>query len=129
VVIGLGLVILLAISLVTWAVVTSPPPPRPEPTVSVSPPPPDVGQPVPAPGKAVISCARRATTLTCEWSYSNALATDQFDWRVFGTNARHQASLPKVAIPNAPAGLCIEVKVFRVDGSNAQAEWAKGCER
>jgi eukaryotic-like serine/threonine-protein kinase len=127
--IGLGLLIVSAVSWVGWVVATTPPPLRPDPTVSVSQEVPEVGQPVPAPGKPVITCARSGKKLTCDWSYSNALATDQFDWRVFGTNERHLAAKPKVVIANAAAGLCIEVKVFRRDGSNAQAEWSKGCER
>lgn len=127
--IGLGLVAVVAVSLVAWAVIATPPPQRPDPPATVSPPPPDVGQPVPAPGKALIGCVRTGTTVTCDWTYSNSLPTDQFDWRVAGTNQVNSVSKPQAVIDNAPAALCIQVKVFRMDGSNAQAEWAKGCEQ
>ncbi len=128
--IGLGVLLVGAISAITWAVLTAPTPPRPDPTVSVSQAPPEVDQPVPAPGRPVITCSRTGSVVSCEWTYTHSLPSDQFEWKVFGSNQQvNHTGAPKAVINNAPSGVCVQVKVFRLDGKDAPAEWTKGCEQ
>jgi hypothetical protein len=127
--IGLGVLVLAVIGAIVWAVATTAVPARPDPSPSVTQAPPDIDAPVPAPGAPVITCTRQASTVTCEWTYSNALPNDQFDWRLAGTAQTNSTSKPSAVITNAPAGVCIEVKVFRFSGQDVPATWTKGCEK
>ncbi len=127
--IGLGALVLAVIAAIVWVVATSVTPVRPDPTASVTQAPPDIDAPVPAPGAPVISCTRQGTTVTCAWTYSNALPNDQFDWRLAGTTQTNSTGKPTAVIANAPAGVCIEVKVFRFNGQDVPATWTKGCEK
>ncbi len=67
--------------------------------------------------------------MTCEWTYTNSLPNDQFDWRLAGATQTHSTGKPIAVIANAPAGVCIEVKVFRFSGQDVPATWTKGCEK
>lgn len=126
--IGLGVLVLAVIGTIIWVVATTPVPVRPDPTPSITEQAPDINAPVPAPGAPVVTCKRQGTTVTCEWTYSNALPNDQFDWRLAGTTQTTSTDKPVAVINNAPAGVCVEVKVIRFDGTNVPATWTKGCE-
>lgn len=125
-IITLGLAVLVALGVIVWIVVAQPIPPRPEPTVSVPAPPPDIDEPVAPPGTPVVSCDRHSGTVTCSWSYTNALPDDQFEWRIAGSSTRVPTGQAKASFASdGPA--CIDVKVFRHDGSYAPPDWTKGC--
>lgn len=127
---GLAIVIafavLAAIGGLVWAVATTPQPVRPTPGISVSEPPPDLDQAVPAPGTPQITCAVKASTTTCSWTYSHPLANDRFEWKLAGSEQRHPTDVAKVTFNNTTA-VCIEVKVFRNNGADAPPDWTKGC--
>lgn len=127
--IGLAVLVVAVIVGVIWVVATSVTPARPDPSPSITQAPPDIDAPVPPPGAPVITCTRQGTTVTCAWTYTNALPNDQFDWRLAGGTQTNSTGKPTAVIANAPAGVCIEVKVFRFSGQDVPATWTKGCEK
>lgn len=79
------------------------------------------------PGKPTITATRQGTKVSFTWTYSAAAATDTFAWR---TNDPAQAGVvdEPALILDASGEVCLEVKVQRVDGSNAIVDWSeKGC--
>lgn len=125
-VIGLAAAVLAVIAAVVWVVVTVPQPDRSTPTITVAELPPDVNQPVAPPGTPQISCSKQNTTVTCTWVYSNPLPNDRFEWRRYGSTQRTPTNVAKASFQSDTTA-CIEVKVFRNDGSYAPADWTKGC--
>lgn len=125
-VVALGIAVMAALGTIIWVVLAQPVPARPSPTVSVPGPPPDVDDPVPPPGTPVVSCVRKSGTVRCSWTYTNPLPNDQFEWRMAGSSARVPTQRATASFASeGPA--CIEVKVFREDGSYAPPVWTKGC--
>jgi hypothetical protein len=124
--IGLAVAVLAVIVGVALVLLNSPSPDRPSAAVTVSEAPPDVGQPAPSPGPPQITCSRSPSAVSCEWSYTNQLANDQFVWRVKGTNNPNQTTVAKAQVQTTDK-VCIEVKVFRHDGTNAPAAWTEKC--
>jgi len=82
------------------------------------------------PGPVTITCARSAdqATVTCTWTYSNALTTDAYRVQLPGDRVEAK-STPEWSGP-APAGApyCIRVKVVRQDGKFPAENWSEeGC--
>jgi eukaryotic-like serine/threonine-protein kinase len=126
--IGLGVVILAVLGVVIWQVVTAPKPVRPDPPVTISESPPDVGQSSAPPGKPEVSCRAGNQQVTCAWTYANPLPNDQFLWRTAGTTDTNPViTKPEVVVPTQASHFCIEVKVYRFDGTNPPKDWTKGC--
>jgi eukaryotic-like serine/threonine-protein kinase len=123
---GLAVALLAVIVAVVWVVLATPPPVRSAPTVTVAELPPEVNQPVAPPGTPQITCIKQASTITCTWAYSNPLPNDRFEWRRYGSSQRTPTDVAKASFQSDTAA-CIEVKVFRNDGSYAPADWTKGC--
>lgn len=123
---GLAVAVLVVIGAVVGAVLAAPPPARSGPTVTVAEPPPEVNQPVAQPGTPKISCTKTGTMVSCTWVYSNQLPNDRFEWRRYGSSQRVPTNVAKASFQTGTPA-CIEVKVFRNDGSYAPADWTKGC--
>lgn len=124
--VGLGVVVLAVIGAVSFAVATLPAPARPAASVPVVEAPPDVGQAVLPPGTPQIDCVRKSSKVTCSWTYSNPMPNDRFEWRVAGAEDRTPVNQPKVTLNGANVS-CIEVRIFRNDGSYVPVDWTKGC--
>jgi eukaryotic-like serine/threonine-protein kinase len=126
--VGLGAVVVAALVAVVWVVATSPKPERIDPTVTVSAPPPEINQGVAPPGKPQITCRKGAGQVTCSWTYANQLAGDQYVWQESGTTKVQPAiTKPEVVITTNATRFCIDVKVYRLDGTNPPKNWTKGC--
>lgn len=127
--IGLAVAVLLVVGGVIWALSSMPAAStgaQTAPPVTVSADPPVVGQQLPPPGKPVITCKTASAAVVCTWTYLNPAPKDQFEWRIVGTTQVNPTDQPRAVISNATSG-CVEVKVFRYDGSYAPPEWTRGC--
>ena len=82
------------------------------------------------PGVPVVTATRvSAATIRFTWTYSAPLATDTFTWRTQDGARSGIAKDASVDLPVAAAEKpCLQVKVVRADGANANAEWSPaGC--
>jgi serine/threonine protein kinase len=89
--------------------------------------PPDIVLAVP-PGPVSVKGARTGPSVTFTWEYSGALDSDSYQVRLNGSQT--QPVTKRTYATEVPAGTqaCLEVKVQRLDGSNASATWSpKGC--
>jgi serine/threonine protein kinase len=82
------------------------------------------------PGPVSVTANRTdAAALHFSWTYSAAQATDTYQWRT--PDGKHTGTARTPALDLAdPAGrrLCVEIKVVRLDGSNADPDWSQpGC--
>lgn len=82
------------------------------------------------PGVAVVTAVRSGTgTLHFTWTYSAAQSSDTFRWQT-PDGARHGVTqAAALDLPDASGTrLCVQVKVVRADGSDAQPDWSpEGC--
>ncbi len=123
---ALAVLVLGVVIAVAFAVATLPAPVRAPVSAPVVEAPPEVGQVVPPPGIPQVDCRRKASKVTCSWTYSNPMPNDRFEWRIPGSEDRTPVNQPRVTL-NGTTSSCIEVKVFRNDGSYVPADWTKGC--
>ncbi|MEZ0112322.1 serine/threonine protein kinase [Catenulispora sp. EB89] len=90
-----------------------------------------VGEDLP-PGVPVVAVVRPSpAVLRFTWNYSAAQASDTFQWQT-SDGSRHGVTRTATLDLPDPAGtrLCVQVKVVRADGSDAQPDWSpEGCGR
>ncbi|WP_194911111.1 serine/threonine-protein kinase [Catenulispora rubra] len=88
-----------------------------------------VGEDLP-PGMPAVTAARpNPAALHFTWNYSAAQASDTFQWQT-SDGSRHGVTRTAALDLPDPAGtrLCVQVKVVRADGSDAQPDWSpEGC--
>ncbi|MCL1841811.1 MAG: hypothetical protein FWF75_08720, partial [Propionibacteriaceae bacterium] len=77
------------------------------------------------PGPVTISCRRSGNSVSCSWSYANALDTDTY--RVLLPDGSQQAVEAPSFSHDSAGQFCIQVKVVRADG-RFPGDWSqKGC--
>jgi hypothetical protein len=90
-----------------------------------------LGQNLP-PGKPAIAAKRlNGNTVQFTWTYSARLDNDTFRWQTQDGKVTGTATAPSVDL-TVPTGsrACLQVKVIRADGGNANADWSPaGCEQ
>ncbi len=94
---------------------------------AAAPTPTDTGQlvvPLTPPGTPLVRASRAATKVTFSWTYDSPLASDSFLWRVTGAATTHRVDTPRVTVAGSAAPTCIQVEVFRQDGTGKSA-WSK----
>jgi hypothetical protein len=88
---------------------------------------PEIVMAVPA-GSVTVTGVRTGTSVTFTWVYSGALDSDSYQVRLNGGQSQPvtKRTYSTEVQPGSPA--CLEVKVQRLDGSNAAGVWStKGC--
>ncbi|GGS54303.1 serine/threonine-protein kinase [Actinokineospora fastidiosa] len=93
------------------------------PTTTQGPRDPDAGLAVP-PGKPTVKAIRTGDKVRFTWTYSAAAATDTFAWRTSEPERGGVVDNPELSLA-ATGELCLQVKVQRVDGSNAIVDWSE----
>jgi serine/threonine protein kinase len=70
-----------------------------------------------------------AATVHFAWTYSGSLETDTYRWQTPDGTMSGAVKDPSVDVAASPTGtICVEVKVSRLDGSNASVAWSTpGC--
>ncbi|HEV7204983.1 MAG TPA: serine/threonine-protein kinase [Jatrophihabitans sp.] len=81
------------------------------------------------PGRPTVTGTRAsAGVLVFRWTYSAALPSDTFEWREVGTSRRGVVTEPLLRLSDPGGSHCVQVRVVRIDGSNASATFSpKGC--
>lgn len=93
----------------------------------------NLGEDIP-PGAVKVSGKRSANgELVFTWTYDSQQAGDTYQWRESAGGTRHgtaRTATATVPAPHPPTTVCVQVRVFRADGSNASVTYsAPGCVR
>ncbi|WP_018682474.1 serine/threonine-protein kinase [Actinokineospora enzanensis] len=92
----------------------------------------NAGGPEAPPGRPTVTATRLTTeTIRFTWTYSAQFDSDTYAWRVVDQSRNGTEPEPHVDLAAAPGTeICVQVKVIRLDGGNATADWSPpGCGR
>jgi hypothetical protein len=122
---GIGLLVLVAAGVTAWVVLGPDPDERPAPLPTPSQDS-ELGIALTPPGAPVVTGVVVGAQVTFTWQYDYAAPGD-ISWVVTGTGAAQRLAEPTLSLPYDGHEVCIEVRIARASGGQAQTQGTRGC--